>query len=163
MIARCWGHDVEPYFYPMNESNQRIASINRIDELNQRIAFQKEWAAKTVPKEPKTPSRRPKSPPRRTKNPPRSPLGTVLEPSWDHQTTRSKSRSKIPKLPSLFGSIWGPKTTPQTTPRRSQNESKIKTKNASLFYRSWSRLGSVLRRSWTDLKAHLGSKMWSPL
>ena len=41
---------------------------------------------------------------------------------------------------------------PKTTPRRSQNESKIKTKNASLFYRSWTRLGAALRRSW----AHLG-------
>ena len=39
-VDRCWRHDVEPYFYPMNESNRRIASINRIDELNQRIAFQ---------------------------------------------------------------------------------------------------------------------------
>ena len=56
-----------------------------------------------------------------------------------------------------------PKMGPKTTPRRVQSESKIKTKNASLFYRSWTRLGPVLRRSWADLKAHLGSKMWSAL
>ena len=31
---------IEQNFYPMNESNRRIASINRIDEFNQRIEFQ---------------------------------------------------------------------------------------------------------------------------
>ena len=43
---------------------------------------------------------------------------------------------------------------PKTTPRRPQNESKIKTTNAWLFDRSWTRLGPVLRPSW----AHLGVK-----
>ena len=81
------------------------------------------------------------------------PLGTILSPSWDHQTTRSKTRPSTLNRCKLFGSILAPKMGPKTTPRRPQNESKIKTKNASLFYRSWIRLGPALRRSW----AHLGS------
>ena len=40
---------------------------------------------------------------------------------------------------------------PKTSPKRPENETKIKTKNASLFYRSWTRLGPVLRRSWARL------------
>ena len=115
-------------------------------------------AAKTVPREPKssqerpkTPPRRPQSAPRRPKTPPRSPLDTVLEPSWDQQSARSKTRSKIVNRWRPFASILAPKTTPQTTPRRPQNETKIKTKNTSLFYRSWTRLRSVLRRSWDHL------------
>ena len=92
----------------MNESNRRIASINRIDELNQRIAFQNDpkrpvdslmgrqdrskraqeppRAAqdplKTAQKPPKTLQRGPKSPQERPKTPqdgPRPPQ----EPSWD--------------------------------------------------------------------------------
>ena len=39
---------------------------------------------------------------------------------------------------------------PKTTPKRCQNDSKIKTKNASLFYPSWNRLGAILGRSWTS-------------
>ena len=151
----------------MNESNRRIASLNRIDELNQRIAFQNDplmvsWAAKTVPKEPKTLSRRLKSPPRPSQegprapksgprppqDDPRSPLGTVLRLSWDQSITRSKSRPPKVNLPKLLGSILHSKTAPKTNPRRPPNESKIKTKNASLFCRAWARLGPVLRRSW---------------
>ena len=52
----------------------------------------------------------------------------------------------------FFWSILAAKMGAKTTPNRSQNESKIKTENASLFYRSWIRLGPVLGRSW----AHLG-------
>ena len=138
-------------------------------------------AAKTFPRgtkspqeQPKTPSRRPKSPPRPSQegprapksgprppqdgpktaqDPSRSPLKTVLEPSWDHQTTRSKSRSIFVKRPPHFGSILEPKTAPKSTPNRSQNESKIKTKHASLFYPSWSRLIPVLRRSYARFGA----------
>ena len=171
----------------MIESNRRIASINRIDELNQRIAFQNDpkrpvdslmgrqdrskrpqeppraaqgplktaqKAPKTLRREPKSPQERPKTTPRRPKTPPRSPLGTVAEPSWDQSITRSKTSRSKSMVVRVRGSILAPKMGPKTTPRRPQNESKIKTKNASLFYRSWTRLGPVLRPSW----AHLGVK-----
>ena len=109
---------------------------------------------KSPPKRAKTSPRRPQDPPKTTQDPPRSPLGTILELSWDHPITRSKTRSTRCNSSKLFGSILAPKMPPKTTPKRHQNESKIKTKNASLFYRSWTRLGPVLRRSW----AHLGVK-----
>ena len=169
----------------MNESHRRIASINRIDELNHRTAFQndpkrpvdslmgRQDRPERAQEQPKTPSRRPKSPPRPSKEGPRDPKSgprpaqdgprTPQEPSWDglgailgpknrkieFKSAQEGSGSNSSKL---FGSILEPQMTPQTTPRRAQNESKIKTKNASLFYRSWTRLRPVLRRSW----AHLG-------
>ena len=71
----------------MNESNRRITSLNRIDELNQRIAFQNDpliasWAAKTVPRELKIPSRRLQSPPRPSKEGPRAPKSGIRSPNW---------------------------------------------------------------------------------
>ena len=72
-------------------------------------------------------------------------------PSWDHPIIRSKSRPSRVNRWKLFGSILESKMPPKTTPNRPQNESKIKTKHASLFYPSWSRLGPVLRRSWARL------------
>ena len=109
---------------------------------------------KSPPKRAKTSPRRPQDPPKTTQDPPRSPLGTILELSWDHPITRSKTRSTRLNSSKLFGSILAPKMPPKTIPNRPQNETKIKTKNASLFYRSWTRLGPVLRPSW----AHLGVK-----
>ena len=79
-------------------------------------------------------------------------LGRSWRPSWDHPITRSKTRPSTLNRCKLFGSILEPQMGPKTTPRQPQNESKFKTKNASLFDRSWTRLGPVLRRSW----AHLG-------
>ena len=105
---------------------------------------------KSPPKRAKTSPRRPQDPPKTTQDPPRSPLGTILELSWDHPITRSKTRSTRVNSRKLFWSILAPKMPPKTTPKRHQNESKIKTKNASLFYRSWTRLGPVLRRSGTS-------------
>ena len=77
-VERCRRHDAELYFSPMNDSSRRIASLHRIDELNQRIAFQNDplmasRAAKTVPKEPKTLSRRPRRHPRPSKEGPSQP------------------------------------------------------------------------------------------
>ena len=109
---------------------------------------------KSLPKRGKTSPRRPQDPPKTTQDPPRSPLGTILELSWDHPITRSKTRSTRSNSSKLFGSILAPKMPPKTIPNRPQNETKIKTKNASFFYRSWTRLGPVLRPSW----AHLGVK-----
>ena len=146
--------------------------------MSQQVASQNDpliasWAAKTVPREPKTPSRRLKSPPRPSKEGPRAPKsgprppqdgprtppGALLGRSWSHlgpkkSKDRNQDRSRSPDVKKwkLFGSILESKMHPKTTPRRSQNESKIKTKNTSLFYRSWTRLRSVLRRSW----GHLG-------
>ena len=156
----------------MNESNRRIASLNRIDELNQRVAFQNDpliaaWAAKTVPREPKTHSRRLKRPPRFSKEgprapksgprlpqdgprtPPRGPLGTVFGLSWDHPITQSKTRPPRVDLGTILGYLFASKIGPKATPSRLPNHSKINTKKASVFfYRSWTRLGRILRGSW---------------
>ncbi len=85
-------------------------------------------------------------------------LGRSWRPSWDHPITRSKTRSLRANGGQGLGSILAPKMGPKTTPRRPQNESKIKTKNASLFYRSWTRLGPVLRRSWPCFGVIFGQK-----
>ena len=160
MLGVFWVHNAEAYFYPMNEPNRRIASLNRIDEMNQRIAFQNDpliasWAAKTVPEErkrsqeqPKTSSRQPKSPPRPSKEGPRAPKsgprppqdgprttpGALLGRSWSQLgANRPHDRKQdrfCPKLPLDLGSILAPRMGPKTTPRRPRNESKIKTKNA---------------------------------
>ena len=139
----------------MIESNRRILSINRIDALNQRIAFQNDpkrpvdslmgrqdrskrpqeppRAAqdplKTAQKPPQDSPKRAQEPPgaaqdlpKTTQDPPKSPLKTVLGPSWDHQTTRSKSRRFRFNSSKLFGSILEPKMLPKTTPKRVQNE-----------------------------------------
>ena len=78
-------------------------------------------------------------------------LGRSWRPSWDQPITRSKTRSLQINGWQGLGSIWEVKMPPKTTPKRSQNESKIKTKNASLFYRSWTHLGPILRRFGTLL------------
>ena len=151
----------------MNESNRRIASLNRIDELNQRVAFQNDpliasWAAKTVPREPKTPSRRLKSPPRPSKEGPRAPktiqesprslLGTVLRPSWDQPTTRSKTRSlRINGVQGLgvdFGSPNGSQNDPKTTPKRVKNQDEKCITFLSFLDPSWTGLEAILGPSW---------------
>ena len=106
---------------------------------------------KTLPRGPKSSQERPKTPSRRPKTPPGALLERSWRPSWDQPITRSKSRLPRVNLPKLLGSILASKMGSKTTPRRPQHESKIKTKHASLFYRSWTRLGPVLRRSWTRL------------
>ena len=126
------------------------------------------WAANTFPREakspqeqPKTASRRPKSAPRPSKEGPRAPQsgprppqdgprpppGALLGRSWSHLGTNQPQHRKPDRPGSLhvkkcklLGPILEPKTTPKTTPRRPQNETKIKTKNASA-------LGPVLDRS----------------
>ena len=121
------------------------------------------WAAKTVPREPKTPSRRLKSPPRPSKegprapksgprppqDDPRSPLGTVLEPSWDQATTRLKSRSIFVKRPPRFGVDFGsqndPPNDPKSTPKRVKNQDEKCITFLSLLELSWGDLGSILR------------------
>ena len=115
---------------------------------------------KSPPKRAKTSPRRPQDPPKTTQDPPRSPLGTILELSWDHPITRSKTRSTRFNSRKVWGSILELKTGPQTIPNRPQNETKIKTKNASLFYCSWTRLGPLfgaLGPSWDGLGGHLGT------
>ena len=162
----CGRHDAELYFYPMNESNRRIASINRIDELNQRIAFQNDpliasWAAKTVPKEPKTPSRRPKSPPRPSKKGPRAPKSgprppqddprTPQEPSWNGLgailgPTDHKIENQV--APSQWwsgsrGRFWLPKW----VPKRPQDDPKTSQKSRQKMHDFLIALGPVLDRS----------------
>ena len=143
----------------INNKHQRAAKTvtKRAQELPKAAQDPIKTAQKppqTVQRGPKSPQERPKTPPKTTQDPPGSALGTVLEPSWDQPSARSKTRSKIANRWRPFASILELKMPPQTTPNRAQNESKIKMKNASLFYRSWTRLGPVLRPSW----AHLGVK-----
>ena len=156
----------------INNRNQCQTSTRKFNAKNKNIRNTYQRAAKIAPRrpkstqeQPKTPSRRPKSLPKRaqeppgaaqdlpktTQDPPKSPLKTVLGPSWDHQTTRSKTRRFRCNSSNFFGTILEPKMLPKTTPKRVQNESKIKTKNASPFYRFLIRLGPVLRRSWARL------------
>ena len=150
----------------MNESNRRIASLNRIDELNQRILFQNDpliasWAAKSVPREPKTPSRRLKSPPRPSKEGPRAPKsgprppkdaprpppGALLGWSWSHLgTNKSQDRKQdefLSMLAILFGRFWSPKW----RPKRSQIDPKTSQKSKRKMHHFFIALGAVLDRS----------------
>ena len=146
----------------MIESNRRIASINRIDELNQRIAFQndpkrpvdslmgRQDRSKRPQEQPKTPSRRPKSPPRPSKEGPRAPKSgprplprrpkTPQERSWNGLGAILEPSKNMIEKRSLqanggqgLGVDFGSQMGPKTTPRRPQNESKIKTKKCMIF------------------------------
>ena len=73
------------------------------------------------------------------------PLGTVLAAILGSINQKPRNGT----APSRWWSgSWVDFGSQNGSPRRPQNESKIKTKNASLFCRSWTRLGLVLRRSW---------------
>ena len=89
------------------------------------------------------------------------PLLGALGPSWDGlgailRASDHKIENQVEncQTPFAFWVDFGSQNGSQNDPKTIQNESKIKTKNASLFYRSWTRLGPVLRRSWD----HLGVK-----
>ena len=150
----------------MNESNRRISSLNRIDELNQQVASQNDpliasWAAKTVPREPKTPSRRLKSPPRPSKEGPRAPKsgprppqdgprtppGALLGRSWSHLgTIRSQDRKKVAPGQWWSGSrgrFWLPKW----VPKRPQDDPKTSQKSRRKMHDFLIALGTVLDRS----------------
>ena len=150
----------------MNESNRRIASLNRIDELNQQVASQNDpliasWAAKTVPREPKTPSRRLKSPPRPSKEGPRAPKsgprppqdgprtppGALLGRSWSHLGT-IRSQDRKPVAPDRWsagsrGRFWLPKW----VPKRPQDDPKTSQKSRRKMHDFLIALGPVLDRS----------------
>ena len=158
----------------MNESNRRIASLNRIDELNQRVAFQNDpliasWAAKTVPREPKTPSRRLKSPPRPSKEGPRAPksgprppqdgprppqerswtgLEAILSPS-DHKIEIQTVQGQSPQTFGVdFGVQNGAQNDPKTTPKRVKNQDEKCITFLSLLDPSWTGLEAILGPSW---------------
>ena len=92
----------------MNESNRRIASLNRIDELNQRIAFQNDpliasWAAKSIPRESKTPSPRPpQDGSKASQDPPQSLAVDQKLASWRHALAISPSRESQKFFKSLL-------------------------------------------------------------
>ena len=81
------------------------------------------------------------------------PLGTVLAAILGPTNHKIENQSLQVNGRQGQGSILAPKMGPKTTPRRPQNETKNKMKNASLFDRSWTRLGPVLRPSWVHLGA----------
>ena len=108
----------------MIESNRRIASINRIDELNQRIAFQND------PKRPvdslmgrQDRSKRPQEPPRAAQDP----LKTAQNPPRP-----SKEGPRAPKS--------GPRP-PQDDPKAPQDDPRPPP--GALLTRSWSHLGTI--------------------
>ena len=74
-------------------------------------------------------------------------LGAILRAS-DHKIENQVENCQTPFA---FWVDFGSQNGSQNDPKTIQNESKIKTKNASLFSRSWTRLGPVLRRSWARL------------
>ena len=101
-------------------------------------------------------------PPKTTQEPPQEPswngLGAILGPT-DYKIENKIDFCQTPFGFGVdFGSQNGPQNDPKTTPKRVKNQDE----KCLLFYRSWTRLRPVLRRSWADLKAHLGSKVWSP-
>ena len=153
----------------MIESNRRIASINRIDELNQRIAFQNDpkrpvdslmgrqdrskraqdplktaqKPPKTLQRGPKSPQERPKTPPRRPKNPPRALLGR----SWSHLGT-NQSQDRNPDRPaSISPNFWGRFWLPKWVPKRPQDDPKTSQKSRRKMHHFFIALGSVLDRS----------------
>ena len=173
MLGVFWVHNAEAYFYPMNEPNRRIASLNRIDEMNQRIAFQNDpliasWAAKTVPEErkssqeqPKTSSRQPKNPPRPSKegprapksgprppqDGPRTPAGALLGRSWSHVGTNQSQDRNPDRPPSISVNFWGRFWLPTWVPKRPQDDPKTSQKSRRKMHDFFIALGPVLDRS----------------
>ena len=137
------------------------------------------WAAKTVPREPKspqeqpkTPSRRPKSSPRPSKEGPRAPKttprppprrpktppGALLGRSWSYLGTirsqdRKPDRSKSNSLTTLgrFG-------LPKWVPKRPQDDPKTSQKSIRIMHDFLIALGPVFCRSRGHLGLILGSK-----
>ena len=128
----------------------------------------------TIKPPPKTPQGGPKpsqdrpkraqKPPRAAQDPsqddPRPPqersgngLGAILEPSKN----MIENKTVRVQFGQTFWVDFGAQNDAKNDPKTTQNESKFKTKNASFFYRSWTRLRPVLRRFWVDLEALLGS------
>ena len=128
----------------LNESNRPIASINRVDELNQRTELPND--AKTTPKDPlktapnppktvprglKSTQERPKPPPRRPQSDPRPPqerswngLGAILEPSKNMIEKQVDFRQPMAPFCVDFGSQNDPPNDPKTTPKRVKNQDK---------------------------------------
>ena len=135
----------------INNKHQRAAKTvtKRAQELPKAAQDPIKTAQKppqTVQRGPKSPQERPKTPPKTTQDPPRSALGTVLEPSWDQPITRSKkgpSKTVRVQFEETFWVDFGAQNDAKNDPKTTQNESKIKTKNASFFIA----LGLVLDRS----------------
>ena len=160
----------------MNESNRRIASRNRIDELTQRIAFQNDpkrpvdsYMArqdrpkraqelprgaqdplKTAQKPPKTLPRGPKSSQERPKTPPRrpkTPPGALLERSWRPSWDHPITRSK--SRPSNIN-LWKTNCrlwSPKRRPKRPQIIPKASQKSRRKMHHFFIALGAVLDRS----------------
>ena len=109
----------------------------------------------TAQKPPKTIKRRAQELPRAAQDPPKTVQEPPQEPSWDGLgAILGPSDHKIEKR-SLqvngrqgLGVDFGSQNGSKTTPRRPQIETNIKMKSASLFYRSWIRLGAILGTSW---------------
>ena len=101
---------------------------------------------------PKHPQEGPRPPPKTTQEPPRSPLGTVLELSWDHQTTRSKTRPIFYQISFGFGVDFGSQNDPPNDPKSTSTRVKIQDKKCITFL-------SLLELSWTGLEAVLGPSL----
>ena len=127
------------------------------------------WAAKTVPREPKspqeqpkTPSRRPKSPPRPSKEGPRAPKSgprPPQKPSWTVLAAiLAPSNNKIEiqtvqgQFPQTFwfdfGLPNGAQNDPKSSPKRVKNQDETCITFLSLLDPSWISLEAILGPSW---------------
>ena len=146
----------------MNESNRRIASLNRIDELNQQVASQNDPRSfQESPRPPQDGSKAPQDPPKRAQEPPRaaqdhpktaqepprSPLGTVLGQPWDQQIARLNTRSKTTFFLSNFLRFRGRFGGPKWVPKRPQIDPKTSQKSRRKMHHFFIALEPVLGRS----------------
>jgi hypothetical protein len=165
----------------MNESNRRIASINRIDELNQRIEFQNDpkrpvdslmgrqdrsKRAQESPRAPQDPLKTAQKPP---KTIPRGPKSTQERPKTPPRRPQSPPRRpKTPQEPSWDG-LGGHLGTPKKQDRKQdrpgeirgqqigRNDPKTSQKSRRKMHHFFIPLGAVLERSWVDLGSDVGA------
>ena len=152
----------------MNESNRRIASLNRIDELNQRIpkrpvdslmsrqdrsrrAHELARAAqdpfKTARKPPKTFQRGLKSPQERPKTPqdgPRTTPRALLGRSWSHLRTNEWNKDRKQDRPGSISVFLLADLGPKMAPQMSQQLLQPYITLLSILDSSWTGLGAIL-------------------
>ena len=113
----------------------------------------------------------PKGPKRLQEPPKTTPRGgqegqkSEPEPQDDKRTKPSRSHDRLwppkgPKRPNLLtsqGRIWEAKTAPKPIPKRTKIETKIEEEQKNDPRRSWTRLRTILGRSWPHLGINCGN------
>ena len=149
----------------IDESNRRIASINRVDELNQRTEPQNDAkrSPKTLSRQPKRTKDGPKAPksgPRSPQDGPEAPQDgprSPQKPSWDDLgchlgTIKSQDRNqdRPGQFEETFWLDFGAQHAPQNEPKATRKRDKNQDEKCITFL-------SLLDPSWTGLEAILGS------